>query len=624
MLLRELFRKLPEGGYDSADAAVQSTVINPAIVKRGLAKMKVFVDQFNQYLAAKGIQPVKIGTPTGSSAYHDIDPADAIYGDIDLQIIVPELPELEGKTTAQVQSHWYKIEDDFVNTVKPAIHPSSHPGHPILDIGNNEFVQVDMMIHPTSLAPWGAARVIPERGVKGLLHGNMYSVLGDQLTMSIQHAGVQFKVRDNVKQPYGSTRGKYELVTLSTDPENFVMDIFNHEAEEQGIQGAKVHPLLQKHPGKDLQDVKISNLVNAVKGLAYSFELNNMYGKGDLTNYKNAQDFLNQFLANYEAKAIKSASAGKFEKVTEPHAVARAQSDKKKILSGLEMVRGLFQKNEQAVAEAGKRLTSQGVDVSRVNREDFLHIKSLLNPLLQQTGIKAGWTSGGAGSFDPEHEYGGGGREDSGDVDIMIDPQELVKNLAMSPEEFNKVSPKPLGPKALANVLADPAKVEKVKLTSAKWGLANHLTKNGFPTDPGNLTVNFSKGNIHYSVDLIIRPRSSWSLHTHDFSRDPGMRGGDLWNDIYPALAKASSSKIIVDPKTGEEKGNLQFSPDRGIVDRTTSKVVAIDKNDIARILLGPNASSRDLASLSGIKHALAQYPAKWEAVKQFFPQEVR
>jgi len=289
------------------------------------------------------------------------------------------------------------------------------------------------------------------------------------------------------------------------------------------------------------------------------------------------------------------------------------------------MIKGLFGKSrEQAVAEAGKRLTSQGVDVSRVNREDFLHIKSVLNPLLQQIGLTAGWTSGGAGSFDPEHEYGGGGREDSGDVDIMIDPQELIKNLAMSPEEFNQVSPKPIGPKALANVLADPAKLEKVKLASSKWALANQLTKHGFPTDPGNLTVNFSKGNLHYSVDLIIRPKSAWPLHTHDFSRDSGMRGGDLWNDIYPALAKASSSNMIVDPKTGEEKGNLQFSPDRGIVDRTTGKVVAIDKNDIAKILLGPNSTSRELASLSGIKNALRQYPDKWEAVKQFFPQEVQ
>lgn len=273
------------------------------------------------------------------------------------------------------------------------------------------------------------------------------------------------------------------------------------------------------------------------------------------------------------------------------------------------------------IGEAGKRLTSQGIDVSRVNKEEFLHIKTVLNPLLQKVGLKTGWTSGGAGSFDPEHEYGGGGREDSGDVDIMVDPTELVMSLPVDIEEYNQKSAKPLGPKALANALADPVKTAKLKLSASKWALANHLSSHGFQTDPGTLTVQFNKGNKNYSVDLLIRPRSAWPLHTHDFSLDPGMRGGDLWNDIYPTLAKVSSPRKIIDPKSGEEKGNLQFSPDRGIVDRDTGEVVAINKDEIAKILIGPEASAKDMASLTGLRNALSKHPEKWEAVKQFFPE---
>lgn len=273
----------------------------------------------------------------------------------------------------------------------------------------------------------------------------------------------------------------------------------------------------------------------------------------------------------------------------------------------------------EILSEAGKRLAKAGVDVSRVNREDFLHIKNKLNPLLQKAGIKAGWTSGGAGSFDPEHEYGGGGREDSGDVDIMIDPSDLLKNFSVDLEKYNQARATPLGPKAFANMMDDEKKKATFQMSAAKWGLAKYMSDNGFETDPGTLTVNFSGSGKNYSVDLIVRPRAAWPLHTHDFTRDPGMRGGDLWVDLYPTLAKLASKTIFTDPKTGEEKGNLQFSPDKGLVDRDTGEIVAIDKTDIAKILLGPSASSRDLASISGIKDQLKKDPAKWARTKDLF-----
>jgi hypothetical protein len=335
-----LMELINEGGWDST--ATQGTVITPSVTKLGLAAMQKFIVGFNQYLQQKGINPVSLGTPTGSSAYHDVDSEETVYGDIDLQVIVPELEELAGKTHATIQSYWYKLEGDYVSTTNTGIHPDSQPGHPILPVGNDKFVQVDMMIHPEPLAKWGSARTIPERGVKGLLHGNMFSVLGELLTMSIQHSGVQFKVRDGTKQPYSSTRSNYELGTISTDPETFVMDIFNHEVQELGVQNPKVDPLLQAHPGKNIKDVKVANLVNAIKGLANSFEINSMYGHGDLKNYSNASDFINKFWQVYEGKALKDINAAKRDKAETPEAKARAEADRQKVSKGLEMVKGLF------------------------------------------------------------------------------------------------------------------------------------------------------------------------------------------------------------------------------------------------------------------------------------------
>jgi len=330
-----------EGGWDTK--ATQSTVIKPSTVKLALKTMDQFTNDFNSFLGAKGIPPIKVGTPTGSSAYHDVDTEDKIYGDIDLQIIVPETEETQGKTTAQAQSYWHGLSDEFVKTKKPNyVHPDSTAGHPILSVGKDQWVQVDLMPHTEKLAKWGSARVIPERGVKGLLHGNMFSVLGELLTMSIQHSGVQFKVRDNVKQPYTTTRKDYQLITVTTEPETFVLDIFNHLAELQNIQDPQVDPLLQQHPGKDLKDVKIANLTNAVKGLAKSFATNDMYGKGDLTKYSSEEDFISAFKQLYTAKAEKDINAAKRDKAETPEAKARAEDDRKKVADGLKMVMGLF------------------------------------------------------------------------------------------------------------------------------------------------------------------------------------------------------------------------------------------------------------------------------------------
>jgi len=272
---------------------------------------------------------------------------------------------------------------------------------------------------------------------------------------------------------------------------------------------------------------------------------------------------------------------------------------------------------QELITEAGKRLASQGIEVSRVTKQDFLTAKSALDPVLKKAGIVGGWTAGGAGSFDPEHPYGGGGREDSGDIDIMIDPTNLLKQFPPNVEAYNSASSKPVGPKAIATAMADPAKKAKIELSASKWALADYMSKSGFRTDPGTLTVEYGAGDKTFSVDLIVRPKEAWELHTHDFAKDTTMRGGDLWTQMYPVLSKLASQKTYIDPKTGEEKGNLQFSPDRGLVDRDTNQVIAINKDDIAKVLLGPQATARDLASMTGIRTALAKQPQKLAQLPQ-------
>jgi len=338
MLIREI---ICEGGW--ANKITQGTVITPGVVKSALQVAEKFIRDFNSWLEKRNIAPTKLGTPTGSTAYHHVDPEDKVYGDIDLQIVVPEIQSLADKSQSQKQAFWYNLADEFVKQVHPPyIHPESTAGHPIFKVGTDDWVQIDLMPHTPDIAGWGSARAIPERGVKGALHGNIYSVLGELLKMSIQYSGVQFKSRGGIKQPFTTTRTNYELETLTKNPETFIRDIFDHECAVEKITDPKIHPLLVKHPGKDIADVKISNLVNGVKGLAYSFEMNGMFGRGDLADYSNAEDFLQKFWKIYQAKAMKDLEATKRDKAETPAAKERAEQDRKKILTGLEKVRDLF------------------------------------------------------------------------------------------------------------------------------------------------------------------------------------------------------------------------------------------------------------------------------------------
>jgi len=333
---------LVEGGWDTT--LTQGTVLKPRAVKLALNTVDRFVIDFNNYLKDKGVGPVRRGKPTGSSAYYEKDQAedpDKVYGDIDLQMIAPAI---EGKTQNQMSALMNKLADDFVKSgAFPDFDTSeSKPGHPIVKIGDSDYVQVDFMWHEEGLAKWGAARVTPERGVKGLLFGNMFSVLGELLDMSIQHAGVQLKTIGDKKVPF-SKQKDVKLVTVSIEPETFVLDLFKYLAQQQSINDPKVDPMLTQFPGNKVDDVKISHLANAVKGFAKSADANEMFGKGDLADFSSSSDFLDKFLQRYEAKAMEDVNSKKRDKAETPEAQARADQDRKKILQGLEMVKELFQ-----------------------------------------------------------------------------------------------------------------------------------------------------------------------------------------------------------------------------------------------------------------------------------------
>jgi len=333
--------ELYEGGW--TDTVTQGTKITPAVVKVALLTVAPFISKFNTWLDSQGEGRVRMGKPLGSTAYFQVDDEGKEYGDIDLQVIAPTI---EDKNESQTASHYNKLMDKFIATTSSAyVYQTGHPamGHIIFQIDSDTFVQVDMMWATERVADWARWRNTPEQGIKGLVHGSMYSAFGDVIDVSISTSGAQMKIKDGESTPFARTRKFDELAILSLNIETFGADMLQWMYKKMGGTGqAQMDPELQQHQGLNKANVKIEDLAHIIKGLAKSFALNDMYGKFNLKNYSNAHDLINAFINNFDAKMHKSTNAKKFDKAETPEAIAKVEQTRKQIASGQAMVHKLM------------------------------------------------------------------------------------------------------------------------------------------------------------------------------------------------------------------------------------------------------------------------------------------
>lgn len=335
MFIREIFN---EGGW--ASTATQGTKITPKTVRAVLPVVERFIKRFNQWATQNNIEPIKIGGPLGSTAYYKTDDEDKEYGDIDLQVIAPDI---EGKSAAQVSTLYTNIFDKFVQATQPKeLHDKTFTKNPVFQVGN-DFVQVDFVWAVDSLSTWSKNRMTPPQGIKGAVHGSMFSSFGDIMHISMQGSGAQIKIVDNEIRPYAKTRKFDKLETISTDIEHFGIDIVKWMHQHMGLQGpVKISPRLKKHPGLDTGEIRSEQLADVIKGVAETFEMNDMFGKANLSEFQSANDFINAFVNNFTDRLEKSINSTKFDKAQSPEARKKAQDTKDKLQYGIDYISSIF------------------------------------------------------------------------------------------------------------------------------------------------------------------------------------------------------------------------------------------------------------------------------------------
>jgi hypothetical protein len=178
------------------------------------------------------------------------------------------------------------------------------------------------------------------------------------------------------------------------------------------------------------------------------------------------------------------------------------------------------------------------------------------------------------------HIGSAGYKVESGDMDVFVDAAEIQQFFNAKDEKQAKVALRKF--------------IEAKGFQCALSGRNVHVR---MPVPDGSFV----------QVDVMVIPDASRvaPFHQHGLSgqyNDPEFKGGELFI-LYSSIAKALG---------------LKFSPFEGkLVDRTTNEVVANDKDAVAKILLNPNATGADLASVKTILKALANDPRKEEKLAQ-------
>lgn len=335
-----ILQKIYEGGWGTT--ATQHTRITPVTVREVIQIMTQLTESFNAWLSHHEHAPglVKVGSPTGSGYYHDQDPEHKEYGDVDLQMIAPNP---WGHSHSTYSSEWNHLWDEWVARDQPPQVAQEHstPGHPILQMSDGGLVQIDFMWHQPAHAEWGLARSVPPRGLKGMLNGNMFSVLGQMLNMSLQHAGAQVKVDAHDQVTSFSKQKGVTIKTVSHDPHNLFVHILSWLAQKPQAE-LKIPHLLAHNPGVKWPNPDVQVLVNGIKGLAKAITQNMLWGQGVLKKYSSEQEFLDEFWNTYEAKAMAEINNPKRLKAETPEAKARALRDQDAISKGLKKVKHMW------------------------------------------------------------------------------------------------------------------------------------------------------------------------------------------------------------------------------------------------------------------------------------------
>ena len=163
----------------------------------------------------------------------------------------------------------------------------------------------------------------------------------------------------------------------------------------------------------------------------------------------------------------------------------------------------------------------------------------------------------------------------SGDLDMIVDAGTLKKHFKIDPEDKK------------ANV-------------QVKVELENMFKAAGFETRKSGQIVHVKTnvGDSAQQIDIMVVDdgETAQKFHVHDIPKNSPYKG------VHKQMALAALSKSTT---TAEHPDGFKWSPYKGLVDRTSNELVSNNLDEVAKMLIGPNAKAADLGSVEGIVKAM-------------------
>ena len=197
------------------------------------------------------------------------------------------------------------------------------------------------------------------------------------------------------------------------------------------------------------------------------------------------------------------------------------------------------------------------------NSVSFDHAKipalmKAINSVLAKTGSKA--IPIGSGATPTKGKI-------SGDLDMIVDMDQLKQHFNMEDQK-------------------DPVIRKKLRQV---FDLA------GFNTGQSGTSVHVEvpAGNETHQIDIMVVPNAETAskFHTHTIPQGSKFKG---------------VNKMIALAKLAKDK-DMKWSPYKGLLNRETDELISNNLDDIAKRLLSPNASGKDLGSVESIMAALGK-----------------
>ena len=171
-----------------------------------------------------------------------------------------------------------------------------------------------------------------------------------------------------------------------------------------------------------------------------------------------------------------------------------------------------------------------------------------------------------------------------------------------------------------AGKLAGHFKVNDAK--AARVELEQLFQQAGFDTKKTGTSVHVKTkvGGAAQQVDIMVVDdgETAQKFHVHDIPN------GSPYKGVHKQMAIAALAK---NKTTDDHPDGFKWSPYKGLVDRNTDELVSNNLDEVAKILIGPNAKGKDLGSVESIVSAMGpageQFLANLEADAAFASKKV-